>query len=228
MTGRRPQQQRGHEKRKAVLEGAARMFDRVGFAQASLSDIARESGVTSGAAYFYFQSKEDMALAIINEQNARTFAALGSSASSTGALEGLILASRTIADLILTDEVVRAGLRLSLEQGTLSGPTQGFYVDWMAGVAQAFERAEFRNELATTLSPIVLSRTLVMFFTGVQLVTSVLDGRKSLYPTVEAMWRVFIPGVAACELVDPLMRVATEVFNVPYDSHDDLTGTGTE
>src|SRR5262249_39937193 len=63
-----PRQDRAERTRNAILEAAAVVFDERGFNGASLSDILAKAGVTKGALYFHFSSKEELARAIVEEQ----------------------------------------------------------------------------------------------------------------------------------------------------------------
>lgn len=198
-----------------MLDGAGLVFDRSGFGQASLSDIVRESGVTAGSLYFFFPSKEDIALAIIAEQNSRTGEKLEAAAAAASPLRGLINASRAIADQLLTDPLVRAGIRLSLEQGTLSVPTSGYYRDWIAGVSEMFRRAQDAGELTGGFTAEELGRTLVPYFTGVHLVSNVVADRADLYEVLTTMWRVVIAGVAHADHLPGLEAHVRETFRGP-------------
>ncbi|RAI44969.1 TetR/AcrR family transcriptional regulator [Rhodoplanes roseus] len=55
-------------KRKQIMEGAARVFSAMGFDAASMNDIAREAGVSKGTLYVYFDHKEELFCALINDQ----------------------------------------------------------------------------------------------------------------------------------------------------------------
>lgn len=48
------------ETRRSILEAAVRVFARQGVANASLSNIAEEAGVTRGAIYWHFANKADL------------------------------------------------------------------------------------------------------------------------------------------------------------------------
>lgn len=63
-------QERAEATRDSVLRGAAGVFLRLGYANASLSEIIAESQVTKGALYFHFGSKEELARAVIDEGSA--------------------------------------------------------------------------------------------------------------------------------------------------------------
>ncbi len=67
----------GHdpEKRRRLIEAAAKQFARSGFDAASMDDIAREAGVAKGTTYLYFRGKRDLFLAVLDELRRRLDAA---------------------------------------------------------------------------------------------------------------------------------------------------------
>ncbi len=61
--------------RTRLLEAAARVYAREGFAGATLDDVAREAGLTKGALYGHFGSKDNLLVALIEEYLAAEVAA---------------------------------------------------------------------------------------------------------------------------------------------------------
>lgn len=57
--------------RKELLRAANRLFVRNGFVATSLADIAEEAGLTKGAVYSNFESKEDLFLALLEDTDER-------------------------------------------------------------------------------------------------------------------------------------------------------------
>src|SRR5262249_36142100 len=55
-------------KRRQIMEGARRMFLAQGFDAASMSEIAREAGVSKGTLYVYFKSKEELFENIVEDE----------------------------------------------------------------------------------------------------------------------------------------------------------------
>jgi AcrR family transcriptional regulator len=53
--------------RRALLEAAAQVFRRRGFAPATLREIAQEAGFSTGAIYANFASKAELAVAVLDE-----------------------------------------------------------------------------------------------------------------------------------------------------------------
>lgn len=60
-------QQRAQETRQRILGAAARVFARRGYGQATVEDIATEAGVSNGALYHHFASKQELFRAILDD-----------------------------------------------------------------------------------------------------------------------------------------------------------------
>lgn len=58
---------KGAETRQRVLDSAARLFSRRGYAGTSIRDISQACGLKAAAIYHYFASKEDLLLAVETE-----------------------------------------------------------------------------------------------------------------------------------------------------------------
>ena len=54
--------------RDRVLESAARVFARKGYLGASLDEVAADAGLTKGAVYWHFKSKNDLFFALLNSR----------------------------------------------------------------------------------------------------------------------------------------------------------------
>ena len=54
------------ERKNQILEAAQRLFSKLGFYQARMSDIAEESGLSKGTLYWYFKSKNDIILGLLD------------------------------------------------------------------------------------------------------------------------------------------------------------------
>jgi len=57
------------QRRDAILARATELFDRKGFANTSLDDIARAVGITREGIYYYFKNRSEILLSIIQPQS---------------------------------------------------------------------------------------------------------------------------------------------------------------
>ncbi|MFD2264171.1 TetR/AcrR family transcriptional regulator [Lacibacterium aquatile] len=69
-----PQQQ--NDRRMAILQGAERCFASKGFHPTTMQDICREAGVSPGALYLYFKSKEALIVGICERDRQEVMAGI--------------------------------------------------------------------------------------------------------------------------------------------------------
>ncbi|WP_433679709.1 TetR/AcrR family transcriptional regulator [Nocardia sp. CA-119907] len=62
-----PRSKRGMRTRTALVIAAREVFERDGFLDARISDISKEAGVASGSFYTYFDSKEEIFAAVVEQ-----------------------------------------------------------------------------------------------------------------------------------------------------------------
>ena len=193
-------QARAEATREAIIRGAAEVFDRFGYEATSLSDVMATAGVTKGALYFHFSSKEDLANAIIERQHLQSVGPAWG-ADDSGGLEAVIGLSHHLAAQLRADPVVRAGIRLTLETGTFTCTRPGPYQDWIDAVALLLKHAADAGELLASMEPERMARYFVGAFTGVQVLSEVLTGRADVHKRVQEMWELQLPAlVPACRL----------------------------
>lgn len=68
---------KAEETRNRILDAALRLFRERGFDETTMRDVAAGAGVATGAAYYYYRSKEELVLAFYlrtEEESAETFA----------------------------------------------------------------------------------------------------------------------------------------------------------
>jgi len=203
-----PKQARAIATRDSIIRAAGLVFAEKTYATATMSDVITEAGVTQGALYFHFDSKWDLAVALIKSQHEKSIAI----PSELTGLRALIVMSGALAQQIRTDPVVQAGLRLSTESSELfpeyaSKP----YRDWIEACAFYVEQAIADGEVDSRLDAATTARFVMSAFTGVQVVSRALTGWDDLNDRLEEMWEAVIRGVAAAARRDDLIGLAAEV-----------------
>jgi AcrR family transcriptional regulator len=185
-------QERAEQTRNAILEAAASRFDAVGFLGASLSDILAEAGVTKGALYFHFKSKEDLADALIDEQFT-VWEPL--SAIEAPGLQTVIDLTQGMAASLRSDVRVRASIRLVIEYGSFVTPAGNVYRQWIDTIHGCLLAAKAAGDLRKEVSAHDLAQFVVGSFTGIQLSSQVLTGRSDLLERVTFMWTTILNSV---------------------------------
>lgn len=73
---------KGAATRAFLLQVAAEVFAERGYADATMAELIARSGLTKGAFYFHFSSKEQLALAVIDEKQRQWFDAVRAAVSA--------------------------------------------------------------------------------------------------------------------------------------------------
>lgn len=194
-------QQRARETRRSVLLAAAAVFERSGFAATRIQDILEEAEVTKGALYFHFESKEELAAAIVREQsNWREAYAT----DARWAVQQLIDLSFGFARALREDPLVSASVRLTLERNTFASQDPAPYDEWLDAVADLLVTAQHAGELKPDADPSALASVIVSAITGAQLVSEAKSGRRDLDERLEQFWRWLVPSFVQGRLVRKL------------------------
>lgn len=186
-------QERAEATRRYLVEAAAGLFEERGYAGTSISDISARSGRTSGAIYFHFANKENLALAVI-EATYGTWPALVAqvTASPAPALERLVTLSFAVARAFRDDVVVRAGSRLWMERKAIAAPVPGPFAAWVQTVTELLREARAGGELAAGVCPDTSALAVVYGFFGMHTVSDALDGRALIEDRLCELWSVLL------------------------------------
>ncbi|MFJ8017106.1 ScbR family autoregulator-binding transcription factor [Streptomyces sp. NPDC096339] len=198
------EQLRAVRTRQAILMAAAKIFEEHGYQAATISQILSEAGVTKGALYFHFQSKEDLAQGVLAEQDQ----SLVPPARASKAQE-LVDAVMLHAHRLSTDPIVRAGVRLSMDQRAQGLDRSGPFLRWSEVGVHFLRQAQEQGEL---LPHVVLSETadvIVGSFAGVQSMSQAVCDYADLVSRVSALMRHVLPSVVVPSILASLDLSAT-------------------
>lgn len=183
MSEKRGKQQRGIETQTALMEASSRVFSRMEYDKAKLKDISEEAGISLGSLYFHFGNKEDVAVAILDEQQVRLHHVLSevTDAAYQDSLARLLALLDGIAELISRDSMVQAGIRLmSSLPDELRERGYGDHGEWQRTTA-ALIQAGIADGSVTSQQPAdELAELLNEIFVGAQVMSSMKDAWASL------------------------------------------------
>lgn len=194
-------QARAEITRDSVLAGAADVFLRLGYANASLSEIIAQSNVTKGALYFHFGSKEELARAVVDQGNERlTGSCQGFFDSRVPALEAAVGITYVVADLSMNDPMVGAMLKLTHQIGDYRG-AQGDNIakTWAETYRLLSERAIAQGDLIADLDPDVVGVLLQELTAGVHIVAVGTESMDQMAARMERAWYFLLPSLVPPE-----------------------------
>lgn len=176
-----PQQQRARETRAAVLEGAARVFSSLTYAQARLKDISEASGVSAGSMYFHFGSKGEIAAAVLEEQEERMTAVLTSVLARDGnGQQKLLWLVRDMGELISSDAIVQGGISLAGQPNAdVAGMAKAPYFEWVRIVRTLIGQGIDDGSIAPDVDVESAAEFVNALFIGTQVLSGLEDSWKS-------------------------------------------------
>ncbi|MER8221942.1 ScbR family autoregulator-binding transcription factor [Streptomyces sp. NPDC094143] len=196
-----PRQERALRTRALLLRSAAECIKEYGYDGSSTTDVLRRAGVTRGALYFHFPSKEALADAIVEYQRP-----LLRSLPGDCSLQSAIDLTLSYARALQQDVILQAAVRLATEETSYQPGTRP-YLWSRQSVADLLHQARNKGELLPHTDPDEIAVLVVGAFTGIQLLSQLSCGRADLLFRVCVLWRALLPGIAAPGL---LLRLRTD------------------
>ncbi|MGC9542895.1 ScbR family autoregulator-binding transcription factor [Streptomyces sp. UG1] len=189
-------QDRAIRTRQAIVVAAAKVFDEVGYEAATISEILNRSGVTKGALYFHFASKEELAQEVLAKQVSFVPAIPQQELLLQEAVDRALLLSYLVGKM--RDPVVRGSIRLTVEQGV---PRDGLdrsvpIQEWVDFSAAVFEEAKVRGEVLPHVDAAAVAKLFVGAFTGVQLLSSLLTQHTDITERTADLYRHLMAAIA--------------------------------
>lgn len=184
-------QDRAIRTRQSIIAAAAKVFEERGFQAATIAEILKTAGVTKGALYFHFESKEQLAQGVLSEQDQKFV------------IPERACKLQEIADMVLlhtyrlqTDPMVRAGVRLTMDQRAEGLDRSGPFLRWSELVQQQLEKGQAQGELLPHVVPTVTADIVVSTFAGVQSMSQAVSDYQDLGGRASALLHHLFPSVA--------------------------------
>ncbi|MCX5381228.1 ScbR family autoregulator-binding transcription factor [Streptomyces sp. NBC_00091] len=193
------EQVRAIRTRQAILSAAAKIFEEQGYQAATISQILTAAGVTKGALYFHFQSKEDLAQGVLAEQDQQITVP-----PRVSKVQQVVDVTVLHAYRLQTDPMVRAGVRLSMDQLAQGLDRSGPFVRWAEVLTDLFETAQSQGELLPHVVPAETAEVIVGAFAGVQSMSQAICDYRDLPARVAALMRHLLPSVVLPSLLTSL------------------------
>ena len=188
--------------RQRLVAAASRQFAHRPYSMVSLDDILAEAELTKGAMYFHFSSKQALAVAIIDDLNEMSRAAVAELlARKMSGLEALIDLVYLLAVQDSQNEVARAGVRL-LE--TLDNPTSlptTLWQSWIEFVTTLIQKAVTEGDVVDHHDPEDIAKMLVALWVGIRRISD-LDRPERYLDNLQKAWILALPSFTNPDRID--------------------------
>jgi AcrR family transcriptional regulator len=163
------------ERRQQILDAALRCFSRDGFHATTTADIVRESGLSQGALYLYFATKDDIVVALADDRHEGEVFLNALAKSEQDPVQGLMLLVELYGRGV--DDPRRAEMRRVGIQGwseALRNPRiHASVVEGLsavrAAIAELIARGQATGQIRPEIEPDAAARTMIATFQGLVL-----------------------------------------------------------
>lgn len=184
------QQQRAVMTRRTVLEAAATVFAEHGYTAATVADILKTAGVTKGALYFHFDSKEALAQGVLEVQTDLKLP------PQDVKLQEMVDVAMTVAHRLARDPLLRAGARLSSDPIGRRHYRSAWPL-WVDMLAEIVTEAHEQGETLSHIVPREIAETVVSAFNGVQLYAQLETDLAEVEYRVSVLLKHLLPSIAS-------------------------------
>jgi AcrR family transcriptional regulator len=164
--------ERKAERRAQIVSAARRCFARSGFHKTTLQDVFAEAGLSAGCVYNYFQSKQELMLAIAEERHDDERHWIAATANAADPVAGLRQVAQTFVHEYLTNEglekrriALQTWSEAQINPAILSSVREGLEGP-RAQLAQLIRRAQAAKRLTSKLEADSIARTIIALFHG--------------------------------------------------------------
>lgn len=203
-------QPRAQRTRRSILQAAAEVFEREGYATATLEEIAQIAGTTKGSLYFHFKSKAELAVAVIKTYQA-TWPKIAAEVASCNlaALDAVVEISMQMARSFQSSAMTRAGVRLDNEYHLIDTTLPVPFQPWITDVADLLRQGQEDGTIARDVDCQAAARVIVGSFYGLQGVSCRLSNRQDLEGRVREWWTFIRPSlVRSSHFVDERVQAS--------------------
>ena len=190
-------QARSEITRQRILDAAMDVFSEVGYAAAGLGEVIERAGMTKGALYHHFDSKEAVATAIIEQGTNLTRDAFRHVCESPSpALENLIHGVFIVADLLVSDKTARTAEQLTRGLAEFNSTASKVWSDQLNAMTTQASRASTEGDLREGLDPYVVSESILNAMLGAQLLSKTADGNDHIKRLTRSL-ELLLPAIVA-------------------------------
>ncbi|MEU6706979.1 ScbR family autoregulator-binding transcription factor [Streptomyces wuyuanensis] len=176
--------------RRQLLDAAASAFLEHGYEGASIGDITRRAGLTRGAVYFHFASKEELAQGVLDE--AVTTEGVRPQVLK---LQELVDTAMALAHRLPREPVLAAALRLAVDNGVRRS-VRTAWPEWIALLTEILDDAKGRGETLPHVDPGGTARLVMSSWTGAALVLDGVPDGRDLEHHIGALLDLLLPSIA--------------------------------
>ncbi|MFF3216040.1 ScbR family autoregulator-binding transcription factor [Streptomyces sp. NPDC002886] len=221
-------QDRSERTHRKLVHAGAELFHRSGYANATLGEIATFAGVTKGALYFHFASKEELAEAVQLRGRELLHASVRElRASGSSPLQTLVDTTHWLALNLREEPAIPASFRITKECAGLSTLATDFHRIWLTEVCGLLRQARDAGELRAEGRWESIESLVAAAACGIEALAATGMPYAELQRRVSGLWSLLLPSLVpegaeknfrvGMAGTDPAPRLVGDALDDPAD-----------
>lgn len=193
-----PRNVKAADTRERIVLAAAGAFERRGYMGVNLKEVVEDLGLTSGALYYFFKRKEDLASEIVERHFAALDALVGAlPAAGDDPLDAVVALTYRVGAAFERDVVVRAGARLSVERNLINADMHPPTAEWSERVTKLVRAGQRRGTVRSDVSAKATAEVIVAYFYGAKELARIGEEAKGVKRRLDGFWALMRPALTA-------------------------------
>jgi AcrR family transcriptional regulator len=190
-------QARSETTRQKIFDAAVDVLSEVGYAATGLGEVIERAGMTKGALYHHFDSKEALATAIIEHgANLTSDAFRHVCESPSPALENMIHGVFIVSDLLVSDKTARTAEQLTRVLAEFNSTASQVWSGRLDAMTTQASLACAEGDLREGLDPYVVSESILNAMLGAQLLSKTANGNEHIKRLTRSL-ELLLPAIVA-------------------------------
>ena len=203
-------QARAEATRRKIIETAVELFGQIGYGETGLADVLQRAGISKGAFYYHFDSKEAVATAIIDEFNNRAVTAVEENFDPAApTLDGIMKSTFAVQALMHRDPTTQIGQKLSQALNQVSSAGARVYTGWTAAFVEMAGGVARAGGLRPDVDPVDVGEAIWAGILGSHLVSAACGDDP--YVRLARSWRVLVLSIAPPHEVRRLHQLLDDI-----------------
>lgn len=203
-----PRQDVSDERRQQILDAATAVFARMGFEGARMDDIAEEAGVSKGALYLYYKSKDAIIATMLEFFFNQALKHIRSLATGEGSVTTQLLnlthqLTREMDRMAALQPIALQFYAIAARQSSVRQHLRGYFASYRAIMEDMVQRGIAQGEFRTNVQPSEAAITMCALLEGLALLWVIDPQATNWRDQVETSVRLLLQGILTTPNVLP-------------------------
>ena len=190
------------ERRHQIMDAAFAVFSRLGFERASMDDISKEAGVSKGALYLYYKSKDAIIAKLLQIFFSQAIKQIRALATGEGSAAAQLMSmtrqfTREMDRMVAVQPITLQFYAIAARHEEVRKHLGAYFAEYCAVMEEVIKRGVAQGEFHPNTDPAAVAITLSALYEGLALLWLVNPQGADWHAQMESSTRLLLRGLGA-------------------------------